>query len=126
MYPMYRKWGTKWVHKEGLTRFLDSLCIMHLMYVYIHENSEIKFLLFWTLTFDDLSRASKWGQNEPKAQKQLQILKAQVMSFPMIYNMSWLYTSVFFLSTVSTVCGICHWVAQIPSNIPTLVSKIEK
>ena len=27
-------------------RFLDDLGIMHLMYVYIHESSEIKFLLF--------------------------------------------------------------------------------
>ena len=43
-----------WAHKVGLTH---SLCIMHLMYVYIHENSEIKFLLFWTLIFDDLSRS---------------------------------------------------------------------
>ena len=53
---MNHKYGTSVVHKCGRTRFLDSLCIMHLMYVYIHENSEIKFLLFWTLTFDDLSR----------------------------------------------------------------------
>ena len=30
--------------KRGLTRFLDILCIMHLMYVYIHESSEIQFL----------------------------------------------------------------------------------
>ena len=42
-------------------------------------------------------RASKWVQNDPQAQKQLQILKAQVMSFPMIYNMSW-YEKVDFLS----------------------------
>ena len=33
-------------------------------------------------------RASKWAQNDPQAQKQLQILKAQVISFPMIYIMS--------------------------------------
>ena len=35
--------------------------------------------------FDE--RASKWVQNDPQAYKHLQILKAQVMSFQMIYNM---------------------------------------
>ena len=39
------------------------------------------------LSFLDV-RASKWVQNDPQAQKQFHILKAQVMSFPMIYNMS--------------------------------------
>ena len=39
------------------------------------------------LSFFDV-RASKWLQNDPQAQKHLQILKAQVISFPMIYNMS--------------------------------------
>ena len=42
LYPKYPKWGTSGVHKRGLTRFLDDLSIMHLMYVYIHEKSEIK------------------------------------------------------------------------------------
>ena len=37
------------------------------------------------LSFFDV-RASKWVQNDPQAQKQLQILKAQVMSFPTIYK----------------------------------------
>ena len=37
----YKRGTQKWAHT-----FLDSLCIMHLMSVYIHENSEIKFLLF--------------------------------------------------------------------------------
>ena len=41
----------------------------------------------WFLSFFDV-RASKWAQNDPQAKKQLQILKAQVMSFPMIYDMS--------------------------------------
>ena len=35
LYPKYPKWGTSGVHKRGLTRFLDDLSIMHLMYVYI-------------------------------------------------------------------------------------------
>ena len=39
-----------WHQKGGLTRFLDDLSIMHLMYVYIHESSEIKFLLALTLS----------------------------------------------------------------------------
>ena len=42
------------------------------------------------LSFFD-AQASKRLQNgpdDPQAQKQLQIFKAQVMSFPMIYNMS--------------------------------------
>ena len=43
---MNHKYGASVVHKWGLTRFLDSLCIIQLMYVYIHENSEIKFLSF--------------------------------------------------------------------------------
>ena len=43
------------------------------------------------------TQASKWGQNDPQAQKQLQILKAQVMSFPIIYSMS-IYEKVDFLS----------------------------
>ena len=33
-------------------------------------------------------RASKWVQNDPQAQKQLQILKAHTFTFPMIYIMS--------------------------------------
>ena len=33
-------------------------------------------------------QASKWDQNDLQAQKQLQILKAQAFSFPMIYIMS--------------------------------------
>ena len=33
-------------------------------------------------------RASKWVQNDTQAQKQLQILKALAMNFPMTYNMS--------------------------------------
>ena len=61
---MYHKCGTSVVHKRGLTRFLDDLGIMHLMYVYIHESSEIKFLLFWTLTFDDLSRPNRYVLND--------------------------------------------------------------
>ena len=100
-------------------------------------NAEIKFLPFWTLTFDDLSRPQMtsdgknsnkfilslvsafqkhivWkksknhfsgpfsstcsmGWNDPHAQKQLQILKPQVMSFPMIYIML-IYEKVDFLS----------------------------
>ena len=39
------------------------------------------------LSFFDV-RASKWVQNESQAQKQLQILKEQNFTFPMIYNMS--------------------------------------
>ena len=39
------------------------------------------------LSFFDV-QASKWAQNDPQAKKQLQILKAQDMTFPMIYNMS--------------------------------------
>ena len=58
LYLMYLKWGTIEVHKRGLTHFLDDLGIMHLMYVYIHEKSEIKthnmlilnFDLWWPLT----------------------------------------------------------------------------
>ena len=40
------KWGTIEAPERGLTRFLDILCIMHLMYAYIHESSEIKFFQF--------------------------------------------------------------------------------
>ena len=29
MYLLYLKVGTKYLHKRGLTRFLDSFCIMH-------------------------------------------------------------------------------------------------
>ena len=47
------------------------------------------------MSFFDV-RASKWAQNDPQAPKQLQILKAQVMSFPMIYIMS-IYEKVDFL-----------------------------
>ena len=43
------------------------------------------------------TRASKWVQNDPQAQKQLQILKAQVMSFSKIYIML-IYEKVDFLS----------------------------
>ena len=35
LYHMYHKCGTSVVHKRGLTRFLDILGIMHLMYVNI-------------------------------------------------------------------------------------------
>ena len=42
---MQHKWGTSVVHKVTLTCFLDILGIVHLMYGYIHESSEIKFLL---------------------------------------------------------------------------------
>ena len=35
LYHMYHKCGTSVVHKRGLTRFLDILSIMHLMYVNI-------------------------------------------------------------------------------------------
>ena len=34
MHHMNHKYGTSVVHKWGLTRFWDSLCIIHLMYVY--------------------------------------------------------------------------------------------
>ena len=40
---MYHKCGTSVVHKRGLTRFLDDLGIMHLMYVnlkYICQNMD--------------------------------------------------------------------------------------
>ena len=75
LYLMYLKWGTSEVHKRGLTRFLDDLGIMHLMYVYIHEKSEIKthnmlilnFDLWWPLmTLSDL----KWPQKVSYTQSQ--------------------------------------------------------
>ena len=48
------------------------------------------------MTFFDV-RASKWAQNDPKPQKQLQILKAHTFTFPMIYSKS-IYEKVDFLS----------------------------
>ena len=39
------------------------------------------------LSFCDV-RASKWTQNDPQAQKQLQILKAHTFTFPMTYSKS--------------------------------------
>ena len=39
------------------------------------------------LSFFDV-RASKWVQNGPQAQKQLQILKAHTFTFPMTYSKS--------------------------------------
>ena len=42
-------------------------------------------------------RASKWAQNDPQAQKQLQILKGHTFTFPMIYSKS-IYEKVDFMS----------------------------
>ena len=52
LYHMYHKCGTSVVHKRGLTRFLEDLGIMHLMYVYIHEKFEIKTCNMLILIFD--------------------------------------------------------------------------
>ena len=54
----------------------------------------MKKLIFFS--FFDV-RASKWVQNDPQVQKQLQILKAYPFTFPMIYSKS-LYEKVDFLS----------------------------
>ena len=42
-------------------------------------------------------QASKWLQNDPQTQKQLQILKGHTFTFPMIYSKS-IYEKVDFLS----------------------------
>ena len=62
LYPKYPKWGTSGVPKGGLTHFLDSLCIMHLMYVYIHES--FYYFELCVLTVTVLSCFLKTPQNE--------------------------------------------------------------
>ena len=73
------------VPKSGLTHFLDIFSIIQLM-SFKMALSRVK----------ASTRASKWGQNDPQAQKQLQILKAHTFTFPMIYSKS-IYEKVDFL-----------------------------